>query len=263
MQPDVPRLADWLADPLGVALIDQERRVVEEGLERVFGLQCLQVGAWGPPEAFLAVARTQRKALLAAGAGAGVGVRSRAASLPVRADSVDAVILPHTLEFEPDPHEVLREAERVLVGEGHLLVLGFEPLGTWSLRHELTPGGFPPGLDRVLSVRRLSDWLKLLGFEVVETRRYLYSPPFRRCQRGRVQTCLEQAGRNFWPRLSGAYLLKARKRVYAVTPLALRTRMRRTVITGLAEPATRVRALLSPSSTPQRAPDRSALQVRP
>jgi SAM-dependent methyltransferase len=242
MPEDIPRLADWLAGPLGAALIEQERRVLEDGLERVFGFQCIQVGAWGPADAFLPVARTQRRALLSAREGVGAEVRSRAASLPILADSIDAIILPHTLEFELDPHEVLREAERVLVGEGHLLVLGFEPWGPWALRHQLAPGGFPPGIHRVLSVRTLSDWLKLLGFEVMETRRYLYSPPIGRFQRGRLRAYLEHGGQKLWPRLSGAYLLKARKRVYSVTPLALRTRMRRAVVTGLAEPATRVRS---------------------
>ena len=242
MQSDPPGLGPWLQGPLGHAVVEQERRVVEAALERVFGYHCLQVGAWGPADAFLASARTQRHALLSMRPGVGAGVCSRAASLPIQSDSIDAVILPHTLEFEPDPHEALREVERVLVGEGHVVITGFEPLSSWALRHHFTPGGFPPGIGRLLSVRRLCDWLKLLGFEILDTQRYLYTPPVVRGQRGRPQVYLEHAGRKLWPRLSGAYLLKARKRVYAVTPIQLRTRMRRAVVTGFAEPATRIKS---------------------
>ena len=62
-------------------------------------------------------------------------IRSRTDSLAMASDSVDAVLLPHTLEYEPDPHEILREVGRVLSGEGHLIVLGFRPLSSWGLRH--------------------------------------------------------------------------------------------------------------------------------
>jgi SAM-dependent methyltransferase len=237
MQLDDPPIATWLAGTLGQALLEQERAVVADALEQVFGVQALQVGSWGPPGGLLEAARTQRRALLAAGPTGGAGVRSHASSLAVQADSVDALLLPHTLEFEPDPHAVLREAERVLVGEGHLIVLGFEPLGTWSLRHRVTRDGFPPGLERTLSERRLRDWLKLLAFEVLEVRRYLYAPPIPRLQSGRAHDVIERAGRRFWSRLSGAYLLKARKRVYCMTPIRMRMRMRRSVVTGLASPA--------------------------
>ena len=88
------------------------------------------------------------------------------------------MLLPHTLEFAPDPHEVLREAARVLTGEGELVVLGFEPLGSWSLRNAFTRGGCPPGICRTISAMRLADWLKLVGFEVGPAQRYLYAPPF-------------------------------------------------------------------------------------
>ncbi len=76
------------------------------------------------------------------------------------------MLLPHTLEFAPDPHEVLREVARVLAGEGELVVLGFEPLGSWNVRNAFTRGGSPPGIARTIPATRLADWLKLVGFEV-------------------------------------------------------------------------------------------------
>ncbi|HEY5718866.1 MAG TPA: methyltransferase domain-containing protein [Gammaproteobacteria bacterium] len=240
MDRDPARLSEWLAGPLGRALLAHERTAMAEALECVFGVQCLQVGAWGPAGELLDVARTQQRALLATEAGAAVGVRSCPARLPIRSDSVDVLLLPHTLEFENEPHEMLREAYRVLNGEGRLAILGFEPLGSWAMRHRLASAGFPPGLARLLSERRVADWLKLLGFEVGAPRRFLYAPPIARLQGGRGCAALEKAGRALWPRLSGAYLLMAIKHVRTLTPMRLQFRTAPPVIGGLAEPTRRV-----------------------
>ena len=169
----------------------------------------------------------------------GAALIAEPSALALQSDSVDVILLPHTLEFACDPHEVLREVARVLTGEGELLVLGFEPLGGWSLRNAFTRGGFPPGIDRTISAQRLADWLKLTGFEVGETERFLYMPPLASLQSGRAAGFFERIGRRAWPRLSGAYLLRARKRVYSMTPVRLRSRLRTAVIGGMAEPAAR------------------------
>ncbi len=48
--------------------------------------------------------------------------------LPFEAQSVDLLVMPHTLEFTSDPHRLLSEAERVLMPEGQLIILGFNSL---------------------------------------------------------------------------------------------------------------------------------------
>ena len=170
--------------------------------------------------------------------GATVAVHSRADALPIASDSVDAVLLPHTLEYEPEPHDILREVERILPGEGHVIVLGFRPMSPWGFRYASSRQGFPPGVQRLISERRLRDWLKLLGFEVVDARRYLFTLPWG-SEAPRGQRLLESAGENFWPLLAGAYLLKARKRVYCKTPIRLSWRQRARVVGGLLEPTRR------------------------
>src|SRR3546814_17811306 len=67
--------------------------------------------------------------------------------LPLPARSVDALILPHTLEFSSSPHTVLRETARVLNDRGRLFVLGYSPWGwpAWRERLGLRPRGFPSG----------------------------------------------------------------------------------------------------------------------
>lgn len=229
---------EWLAGPLGQMLLEQERERVAISLECAFGLHCVQIGAWGEPGTFLTLARTRRAALIAMPGVPGASLFTEPSALALQSDSVDVMLLPHTLEFESDPHEVLREVGRVLRGEGELIVLGFEPLGTWSLRNAFTRGGCPPGLRRTISENRLADWLKLLGFEVGAAERFLYAPPLRALHSGKARGWLERIGRRAWPRMSGAYLLHARKRVHSMTPVRLRNRIRTAVI-GVAEPAAR------------------------
>lgn len=239
MNPNEHRLAEWHLSPLGALLARHERHVVSEALEDVFGLQLLQIGAWGDPAHLLQAARTQRQAVIGLGTRGGTQVCSRATELAVASDSVDAVLLPHTLEFESDPYAVLHEVDRILTGEGRLLILGFNPAGPWAVRHRFSAEGFPPGLARLVSERRLREWLALLGFEVAPAQRYLRHLPWASHAPANGASTADGADDSGWSLLASAYLIKARKRVYTLTPVRPRWRERRTMVGGLVEPTTR------------------------
>ncbi len=165
----------WWASPLGSALIAAESQLLGEALEDVFGWELLQIGAWGSGRELLSGARTRHQAILAPpGLSSSADIRGRPTQLPIVSDCIDAVLLPHILEFATDPYAIVREADRVLVGEGRLLVLGFRPWSLWGLRARWSRSGFPPGTRRVLSERRIREWLVLLGYEVVSAQHYLY-----------------------------------------------------------------------------------------
>src|SRR5580704_12542970 len=236
-------LRAWWASPLGRAIVAAESELLGEALEDVFGWELLQVGAWGCAREVLAGSRTRRQTLVAPpGLPEGADIIARPSKLAVISDCVDAVLLPHTLEFVPDPYAILREVDRVLVGEGQLLVLGFRPWSLWGLRSRWSRTGFPPGMRRVLSERLLREWLVLLGFEVVAAQRYLYLSPW---SRGLASG--EGTGRMLRRGLTyalpaGGYLLKARKRLYTLTPVRPRFREKSAVIGGLVKPTTRSRA---------------------
>jgi SAM-dependent methyltransferase len=236
-------LSTWWESPLGRAVLAAESELLSEALEDVFGWELLQVGAWGNARDLLAGSRTRRKSLIAAAAFAGgADIIARPSLLPVTSDCVDAVLLPHTLEFTPDPYAVLREVDRVLVGEGQLLVLGFRPWSLWGMRARWSRSGFPPGMRRVLSERLLREWLVLLGFEVVATRRYLYLGPWGGGLATREGTARMLRPGLTYPLPAGAFLLKARKRVYTLTPVRPRFREKPAVIGGLVKPTTRSQA---------------------
>lgn len=234
-------LSAWWESPLGRALITAEAELLSAALEDVFGWELLQIGAWGNARELLAGSRARRQSLIAASPGR-ADVIARPSRLPLISDCAEAALLPHTLEFAPDPYAVLREVDRVLVGEGQLLVLGFRPWSAWGMRARWSRSGFPPGMRRVLSEGLLREWLVLLGFEVVAAQRYLYLSPWS----GGLASG-EGAGRMLrrgltYPLPAGGFLLKARKRVYTLTPVRPRLREKPAVIGGLVKPTTRSQA---------------------
>jgi SAM-dependent methyltransferase len=221
-------------------VLQAESELMVEALDDVFGWELLQLGLWGPTNSLLSGCRTRRHAVVANHPSrfTDADVAARLSQLPVANGAVDAVLLPHTLEFETDPFAVVREADRILAGEGHLIVLGFRPFSLWGFRSRAISRGYPPGLKRMLGVRRVTDWLELLGYDVGLTRGYLFTPPWGgTAPRPGVPSALLRRGwLKPWP--AGAYLLKARKRVYTLTPIRPRMRERAQPIGGLVKPTT-------------------------
>jgi SAM-dependent methyltransferase len=242
---------EWLATPLGRRCLNNEQRLMRQALERVFGEQFLQIGGWGARNTFLRYARTQRRALVDWLPRTAPDFVSSPEQLAVATDSVDAVLLPHTLERTPSPHALLREVDRILRPDGHLIVLSFAPGGLWGLRHLVSARGFPEGRERVIREGRLRDWLDLLSFEVGTTTRYCHTLPIERFKQVRLLPREERAQR-WLPMFSGGYLLRAQKRVQPLTPVRhFKRPPRLRVVGGLVEPTTRARVPLVPA-TPER-----------
>ena len=228
-------LDDWFEGPLGVRVLREEAVLATFALDTVFGFELLQVGAWGPARHLLTGARTQHTTLLAPELTPGVTLCAPLDTLPFRSDSIDAILLPHTLELVEDPYAVLREAERVLTGEGCLMICGFNPFSGWGARRVFRQyfgrRAFPPHTERMLSERRLRDWVALLGFDVDSVHGYLGFLPMK----GGLSEVHPRR-----PLTAGAYLLKARKRVSTLTLIRPRRRVRQRVLVGAAEPTNKV-----------------------
>ncbi len=239
MQVDRSQLThDWLQTALGSALLLQEARVVEEALDGVFGEQCLQLGIWGENRTFVRFTRTQRCSVIAessVGEPCAVGLMHQ---LPVESDSIDAVLLPHTLDYSDRPHAILREVDRVLRSNGRVIILGFKPFGLWGLRRLIPGAGIPPGADHLISERRMKDWLQLLDMRIEGTQRYFFRWPLPG-NRARGANHWERRGQAWWPELSACYMLSAQKRLSTVTPVRPLWRLKPKVVAGLAKPSTR------------------------
>ncbi|HEY3536556.1 MAG: class I SAM-dependent methyltransferase [Trinickia sp.] len=136
--------------------------------------------------------------------------------LPFEAQSVDLIVMPHTLEFTRDPHRLLREAERVLMPEGQLIILGFNSLSLWGVRQsvgKMTGRPFVPAAQDLIAFTRIKDWIKLLGFELERGRFGCYRPPLVGEKWLTRFSFMEDAGDRWWPIFGAAYMVTAVKRV--------------------------------------------------
>ena len=233
-------VSQWLTTPLGEALLAQEGRVVEEALDGIFGEQCLQLGLWGAEKTFLRHSRSQRSALIdSAPLTHGLSAIGDLHRLPVADDSIDCVLLPHTLDFSDRPHAILREVHRVLRSDGHLVVLGFKTGGLWGMRRLIPGAALPPGAEHLISERRLRDWLQLLDLRIHGLTRFFFRWPLP--GNGRASSAnWERRGQRLWPELAACYMLTAQKRVSTMTPVRPRWLRKPKVVAGLAGSTNRV-----------------------
>ncbi|MDX3904713.1 MAG: methyltransferase domain-containing protein [Pigmentiphaga sp.] len=214
----IVELAAWLATDPGRYALAWEQARLDEAVSDVFGFYAMQGGL--PQLDALRANRMAFKGYVAESLPA-EGLRPNwnafvvadLEALPFDAQSLDLLVLPHTLECSSDPHRLLREAERVLIPEGRLVITGFNPWSLWGAgrmlgrREPFLPAGIQP-----LSPARLKDWLKLLSFEVESGRFGAYVPPCRTDKWLRRHAFMERAGERWWPVCGGVYIVSAIKR---------------------------------------------------
>ena len=218
-------LEEWFATPQGAYVLDWELARVDQVVADIFGYFAVQVGL--PGIDFLRASRvtTRRSAAL----GPGAQVVADAHELPFASESLDLVVLPHLLEFSDEPHQILREIERVLRPEGQLVVLAFNPVSLWGVKKLFTRARCPPWSAEFVSVLRMKDWLKLLNFEMRGGRFGCYRPPFESEPWLARLGFLEHAGDRWWPVAGAVYLMQAKKRVAGmrlITPSWRQSRLR-------------------------------------
>ena len=231
-------VTDWFQHSPGDRVAALERDVLAGMVSDLFGYQLLQVGDLDGDASHLAHCPIKSKTLIGLSdriPGHGM-IAADAQQLPIASDSIDAVLLLHTLDFAQDPHRVLREVERVLIAEGRVIVTGFNPFSLWGLRRLAAwRRREVPWCGHFLSYPRLNDWLALLGFGVERIDVMEFRPPTRHAQ----LDWLERTGRRAWPMFAGVYVVRAVKRVARVTPLKPRWPQLRAAGSRAIEPTAR------------------------
>ena len=241
--PSIIELAQWLQSPPGRYLLAWEQGELDRTVTDIFGFHALQLGlvelealrANRMPHRWVASESLRQPA---ARAGLlprvdealstllpmvdGAALHCDFEALPFPNQCLDLVVLPHALELARDPHDTLREVERVLRPEGRVVILGFNPASLWGLRQSAGHlrqrlGGrgplYLPSAGDSMSYGRVRDWLRLLGFEVERGRFGCWRPPLR-SESGLARLAwMEDAGARAWPVLGAVYLVEAVKRV--------------------------------------------------
>lgn len=238
--PTLSELRDWYGTPLGRALAGLEQEHLARHLPDLFGYHLLTLDP-PYPQGALDSSRISHRILLSHPSCSGSEGRSlegEAERLPFAADTLDAILLPHVLERSRDPHQVLREVDRCLVPEGHVLILGFNPLSWWGLWGLVARWRQPtPWRLHAISPGRLRDWLSLLGFDTLRVVPLFHRPPLQSERTLDRLRGLEPRRPLAW--LAGAYFLLARKRVATLTPIRPRWRPRRGLLGAGVAPTNR------------------------
>ena len=240
----LPELRDWYAAETAAALGDAAWQIAESVLPDLFGYHLLQVGApFDGHRSLLELSRVSHRALLETDPGvAGRGALIvRPDALPIQSNAVDVLVLPHPLAFCANPAGILREAERVLVGEGRVLIMGFSPWSAMGLgRVALGWRGRAPWAGHFLSAGRVADWLGVLGFVVERVLRRSFLPPIASGIWRRRLSAVDRLGGRLCPAVGNLYGILACKRVVVARParLVLRRDRRRAAI-RVAEPSGR------------------------
>lgn len=213
---------NWLASPAGQYLLRWEAAELDRAVANVFGYYAVQLGT--PVLDALQASRMPHRIRVKAGLAKEGDPGWRAdlhvadfRQLPFDTHAIDLVVLAHQLELCPDPYQLLREVDRVLRPDGHLIVAGLNPWSLWGARQRVPAWlmrRFMPAHGPWMAASRLRDWMRLLSFEPEATVHGCYAWPFRRREwLMRSSRMLETAGDRWWPVCGAAYLVKAVKQV--------------------------------------------------
>jgi SAM-dependent methyltransferase len=236
-------LGAWLQGAPGRVLLHWEQACLERAVSDVFGYHALQLGLpemdglranrmphrWVASDTLSAaqvldMPPPDDDAISTVPSQVSVALRCDFDALPFPDCSLDLVLLPHALELARNPHQLLREVERVLRPEGRIIIIGFNPASLWGLRQRLGRAQravgwarrrplFLPRAGEFLNYWRLRDWLRLLSFELEAGRFGCYRPPYASQRWLERSQWMEHMGERWWPVLGAAYFLVAVKRV--------------------------------------------------
>jgi len=229
-------LSQWYQSPLGQHLLQQLAQPMDSILSTCFGYYALHIGCENLSSDVLRNSRIKHVFRLGSDATQVDAVVEKQA-LPIAADSTDLVVLMHALSQSQDPHAILREVNRVLIPDGKLILIDFNPLSLWGVRHSLQ--GWlddAPWAGHYYSARRLQDWLRLLGFEMLQHTRSGHILPLQHQNRV-TQSRLFNKFTQRWANFSAALnIMVFEKKIIPLTPARQRWAKRQVLAPKAANP---------------------------
>ena len=228
---------DWYLGETGQYLLNELEEQINPILSTTFGYYSLQIGCTGVAGRLQQSCRVKHQFTLD-DPGLPAKVHANPSMLPIASDSVDLVILMHHLSNTGEPHAVLREAFRILIPEGKLVIIDFNPISLWGLRNY-----FQSWLEHVpfkghfYTARRIDDWMRLLGFDQDRFFRVGYLPPIQKSSIIRHLSWLEKGTRNWLPALGALNLLVYSKNISPLTPVRHRWVTRKLLPGKIARPS--------------------------
>jgi SAM-dependent methyltransferase len=132
--------------------------------------------------------------------------------LPFETESIDRILLVHSLEHTESLTPYLQELWRVLKSTGRILIIVPNRRGFWA-RAEWSPFGHGTPFSGSQLVRALRENL----FVIEKSDRALFIPPFRSSMLLRSFLPVERFGARFMRGMGGVLMVEATKQVYSGT----------------------------------------------
>ncbi len=209
---------EWFDSSLGQELLAKEQNLLDAILGRRFGYHLLQLGC-SNTDMYSSSPIGHKFTIAPQSAVLKHSAIAKAEAIPLSEQSIDLVILHHALDFSDNPHQLLREVSRILIAGGHVIIIGFNPFSSWGIRKKLQWKKSPPWDGKLFSALRLSDWLKLLDFQVDSVAYGLYSLPINSPKLIKYSSIMDSLATRFnWP-TGGIYIISASKQVIPLTPI--------------------------------------------
>ncbi len=208
---NIPAIQQWFSSPYGQTLLAQEKKHIDDAISCLFGYHLCQLGV-SPSLPLYVNSKINHKFILSP-CNTGdplISALCDHARLPLPAETIDVFLMHHALDFSQKPHQLLSEAAKATVARGHIVIVGFNPLsllGLWRYFLRLVTRK-PEWRQEPLPLKRLMDWLELLGLTTISIRQGYHCPTKRR-EKG----FLSQYNLPF----GGYYVLTARKDIYGAT----------------------------------------------
>ncbi len=202
--------ATWYSTPSGIYALEQLDNQIEHYLGKIFGYYALEMGALVDRHQFLDKSRVSSCFSLGYGCDQkNIALKAEVAALPIDVDSIDLVLASHVLECADNPHQVLREIDRVLVPEGHCLFISFNSLAVWSGHR--TCCKHTGQTVKPYGTHRIRDWFSVLGWEMLDVSYIGFRSS---CLKGKMfdrLVKLEKWGSLYWPIFSNITIIHAKK----------------------------------------------------
>ena len=222
-QPQFPK--EWREIPNGERIIEEVNQILAPWWPKFFGYHLLKIGALSSE---LATPNSPiRHQITVTDHKDCASIVADVDDLPLLQHSVDVAVLSHVLEYAVDPHHVVREANRVLIPNGYLVITGFNPFSLVGLnklvpyRRQRTPWN-----ERFFSAMRVKDWLHLMGYEILHDERCLHSSLVGKFSYGVIARNWRKIAARLVPSLGSVYVIIAKKRVLPLTPIKPKWKLR-------------------------------------
>jgi len=215
----------WKQLPNGPLVLETINRTLRHWTPQFFGYHLLKIGALSG-EVDCSYSPIKHQVTIGKKAES-TDIISDIDDLPCLEHSVDVCLLSHVLEFTGDPHHVVREANRVLIPNGYLVITGYNPFSLAGL-NKLIPyrRQQSPWNERFFSSMRVKDWLHLMGYEILADDHYLYSSLGSNVSKGKLSQYWSRFAGKYLPKLGSVYIIVAKKRMLPLTPIKPKWKLR-------------------------------------